>query len=176
MWRSALVNSDNKNVLFLCTGNTARSILAEGILRALGGDRFNAYSAGSQPKGVVNPYAIRSLTKAGFGTDGLRSKSWDEFTLHSAPAMNIVVTVCDNAAGETCPFWPGAPISAHWGIPDPATVEGLDAEKEAAFQLAFDQMKTRMEAFLAIPIETLAQDELKVALANIGTLPGATRR
>lgn len=163
-------------VLFLCTGNTARSVLAEGALRALGGDRFDAYSAGSQPKGVVNPFAIEALADASFRTDGLRSKSWDEFVLSTAPAMDIVITVCDNAAGESCPFWPGAPVSAHWGIADPAAIEGSDAEKRAAFQIAFEQVKARIDAFLALPVETLSRDTLKAALTDIGQLPGATRQ
>ena len=121
------------NVLFLCTGNTARSVLAEGILRKLGEGRFRAYSAGSQPKGMVNPFAVKVLGNYDYPTDGYRSKSWDEFSGPEAPVMDFVFTVCDSAAGETCPFWPGQPMTAHWGIPDPAAVEGTDIEKEAAF-------------------------------------------
>ena len=125
------------NVLFLCTGNTARSILAEGILRKDGAGRFNAYSAGSQPKGTVNPFALKVLGSFGYPTDGYRSKSWDEFAKPDAPVMDFIFTVCDSAAGEACPVWPGHPASAHWGIEDPAAVEGTDIEKERAFVQAF---------------------------------------
>jgi arsenate reductase len=121
------------NVLFLCTGNTARSVMAESILRKEGRGRFRSFSAGSQPKGQVNPYAIRVLERAEYPTDGLRSKSWLEFASPDAPVMDFVFTVCDNAAGEACPVWPGQPMTAHWGIEDPAAVDGTDLEKEAAF-------------------------------------------
>jgi arsenate reductase len=117
------------NVLFLCTGNTARSVLAEGILRQDGAGRFNAFSAGSHPKGKVNPFALKVLEAHGYGAEGFRSKSWDEFAVPGAPTMDFVFTVCDSAAGETCPFWPGQPMTAHWGIEDPAAVEGSDVDK-----------------------------------------------
>ena len=125
------------NVLFLCTGNTARSVLAESILRKDGAGRFNAYSAGSQPKGVVNPYALKTLAAFGYPADGFRSKSWDEYAQSGAPKMDFVFTVCDNAAGEVCPIWPGQPMTAHWGIEDPAAFEGSDIEKQRAFNEAF---------------------------------------
>ncbi len=162
------------NVLFLCTGNTARSILAEAILRTLGGDRFNAYSAGSQPKGVVNPLAIRALKAAGFSTDGLRSKSWDEFATPDAPPMDFILTVCDNAAGEACPFWPGRPASAHWGIADPAAIEGTETERQAAFQLAFEHMKARIAAFVALPLAAMPPEAVKAELGRIGEIAGAS--
>ena len=136
------------NVLFLCTGNTARSVLAEGILRKEGGGQFNAFSAGSQPKGVVNPFAIKTLEAFGYPTDGYRSKSWDEYAGPKAPSMDFIFTVCDNAAGETCPIWPGHPMTAHWGVEDPAAVEGTDLEKERLSvirptpQLLFGQLTT----------------------------------
>lgn len=123
------------NVLFLCTGNTARSILAEGILRSEGIGRFRAYSAGSQPKGAVNPFAVETLEAFGYAADGLSSKSWSDFAGRDAPQMDFIITVCDNAAGETCPVWPGHPATAHWGIEDPAAVEGSDVEKRKAFNL-----------------------------------------
>jgi arsenate reductase len=166
--------ASKRNILFLCTGNTARSILAEGIMAALGGDRFSAHSAGSHPKGIVNPYAIRALEAGGFPVDGLRSKSWDEFARPGAPVMDIVVTVCDNAAGEACPFWPGAPVSAHWGIADPAGVEGSESQKEAAFAKAFGEMRDRIEALLALPLDAMSAETLKAELDRIGRLPGAT--
>lgn len=162
------------NVLFLCTGNTARSVLAEGILRKLGAGRFNAFSAGSQPKGVVNPFALKVLAAQGFPADGYRSKSWDEFAGADAPQMHFIFTVCDSAAGETCPYWPGHPTSAHWGIEDPASVEGSDDEKTRAFTQAFHFMKKRIEAFVALPIETLDAETLRAKLKEIGTLEGAT--
>ncbi len=131
------------NVLFLCTGTTARSILAEGILRKDGAGRFNAYSAGSQPKGTVNPFALKVLRSFEYPTDGYRSKSWDTFTGPDAPVMDFIFTVCDSAAGEACPVWPGHPASAHWGIEDPAAVQGTDIEKERAFVQAFRYLKNR---------------------------------
>lgn len=164
-----------RQLLFLCTGNTARSVLAEGLLAALGAGRFTAHSAGSQPKGVVNPYAIRALEAAGLPASGFRSKSWDEFAGPGVPAMDIVITVCDNAAGETCPFWPGAPISAHWGIADPAAVEGSDSQKEAAFAKAFGEMRARIEALVALPIDALTPEAFKAELDRIGRMDGATR-
>ncbi len=163
------------NVLFLCTGNTARSVLAEGILRKLGAEHFNAFSAGSQPKGVVNPFALKVLAAQGFPADGYRSKSWDEFAGADAPNMDFVFTVCDSAAGEACPYWPGKPMSAHWGIEDPAAVEGTDAEKEQAFQTAFKFMKARISAFVALPLDTVDDMSLRGKLKDIGTMEGASK-
>ena len=159
------------HVLFLCTGNTARSVLAEGLLRQLGKGRFRAYSAGSQPKGVVNPFAVKVLGTYGYPIDGYRSKSWDEFSGPDAPVMDFVFTVCDSAAGETCPFWPGQPMTAHWGIPDPAVVEGTDIEKEAAFVTAFKQMRNRIEVFTALPLRSIDAMALGAKLKDIGNLP-----
>jgi len=163
------------NVLFLCTGNTARSVLAEGILRKLGADHFNAFSAGSQPKGMVNPFALKVLAAQGYPADGYRSKSWDEFAGADAPKMDFVFTVCDSAAGEACPYWPGNPMTAHWGIEDPAAVEGTDIEKERAFNEAFRFMKNRISAFVALPIAKLDAMSLSGKLKEIGKLEGTTK-
>jgi arsenate reductase len=163
------------NVLFLCTGNSGRSILAEAILRKLGADRFNAYSAGSRPKGIVNPFALKELESLGYSTEGLRSKSWDEFSGPNAPVMDFVFTLCDNAARETCPVWPGQPITAHWGIEDPAAVEGTDIQKQAAFVLAARYIKNRISAFTSLPIKSLDKMSLNAKLREIGALEGATR-
>jgi len=162
------------NVLFLCTGNTARSILAEAILAKDGGGRFRAFSAGSQPKGIVNPFALRVLGSAGYPTDGLRSKSWQEFAASGVPAMDFVFTVCDSAAGEACPVWPGQPMTAHWGIEDPAAVEGTDIEKEAAFVAAFRYLKNRISVFTALPVASLDRLTLQARLDAIGQGEGAT--
>lgn len=162
------------NVLFLCTGNTARSVLAEGILRHLGAGRFNAFSAGSQPKGVVNPYALATLAAAGFPADGYRSKSWEEFAVPGAPVMDFVFTVCDSAAGEACPVWPGQPMTAHWGIEDPAAVEGSDIEKQRAFNDAFRFMRNRIAAFIALPHASLDRMVLSHRLRDIGQSEGAS--
>jgi arsenate reductase (thioredoxin) len=162
------------NVLFLCTGNTARSILAEGILRKDGAGRFNAFSAGSQPKGVVNPYALRTLAEHDYPAEGFRSKSWDEFAAPDAPRMDFVFTVCDNAAGEACPIWPGQPMTAHWGIEDPAAVDGSDIEKQRAFNLAFRYIKNRIGLLLATPIGRLDKMTLRRRLREIGDAEGAT--
>ena len=163
-----------RNVLFLCTGNTARSVLAEGLLRHLGAGRFDAFSAGSQPKGVVNPFALETLAAHGCPTDGFRSKSWNELAGPGAAHMDFIFTVCDNAAGEACPLWPGRPISAHWGIADPAAVEGSDADKRQAFEMAWVSLRERIQAFLALPIDALPPDELAGRLAGIGQITGAT--
>ena len=163
------------NVLFLCTGNTARSVLAEGILRKLGADHFNAFSAGSQPKGVVNPFALKVLAAQGYPADDYRSKSWDEFAGTDAPKMDFIFTVCDSAAGEACPYWPGHPTSAHWGIEDPAAVEGSNADKERAFTQAFHFMQKRIEAFVALELEQLSPHDLKAKLQTIGTMEGTTK-
>jgi arsenate reductase len=157
------------NVLFLCTGNSARSILAEAYLNANGKGRFRAYSAGSHPSGRVNPFALELLAKHRISTDGLRSKSWDEFARVDAPRLHFVFTVCDNAAGETCPFWPGQPITAHWGVPDPAAVEGTDTDKRHAFHRAFVQLSNRINLMLALPIESLERQVLIAKLRAIGT-------
>ena len=162
------------NVLFLCTGNTARSILAESILRKEGVGRFNAFSAGSRPKGVVNPFALKTLDAHGYALNGLRSKSWDEFAAPDTLKMDFVFTVCDNAEGEACPYWPGQPMTAHWGIEDPAAVEGTDVEKERAFNLAFRYLRNRITQFTALPIKSLDRLTLKNRLRDIGESEGAT--
>ena len=163
------------NVLFLCTGNTARSILAECILRAQGSGRFAAYSAGSQPKGVVNPLSLKTLVAHGIPADGARSKSWEEFARPGAPKMDFVFTVCHSAAGEACPLWPGQPVTAHWGIEDPAAFEGTDIEKERAFNQAFRFLKNRIASFVALPIESLDRLALSQRVAGIGRMEGATQ-
>jgi protein-tyrosine-phosphatase len=162
------------NVLFLCTGNTARSVLAEGILRKDGAGRFNAFSAGSQPKRIVNPFALKVLSSYGYPTDGFRSKSWDEFAEADAPEMDFVFTVCDSAAGETCPFWPGQPMTAHWGIEDPAAVEGTDIEKETAFVSAFKYLRDRISDFINLPLGSIDAKTLGTRLREIGQIDGAT--
>jgi protein-tyrosine-phosphatase len=162
------------NVLFLCTGNTARSVLAESILRKEGAGRFNAFSAGSQPKGVVNPFALKVLGDAGYPTDGFRSKSWDEFGVPGAPRMDFIFTVCDSAAGEACPIWPGNPMTAHWGIEDPAAVEGTDIDKERAFNQALRFMRNRILAFVALPTTSIDRMAHERELAAIGRMAGAT--
>ncbi len=162
------------NVLFLCTGNSARSIIAESILRKEGGARFNAFSAGSHPKGAINPLAIKVLESYGLPTEGLRSKPWDEFATDTAPKLDFVFTVCDNAAGEICPHWPGQPMTAHWGIEDPAAVEGTDLEKERAFVLAFRYLRNRITIFNALPIARLDRLALSAKLREIGETEGAS--
>ena len=162
------------NVLFLCTGNSARSILAESILRKDGRGRFRAFSAGSQPKGQVNPFALKVLASLDYPTDGMRSKSWLEFAAPDAPVMDFVFTVCDNAAGETCPMWPGQPMTAHWGIEDPAAVGGTDIQKKAAFVTAFRYLKNRIAAFTSLPLSSIDQLSLGTKLREIGRLAGAT--
>ena len=158
------------NVLVLCTGNSARSILGEVLFNTLGKGRFKAYSAGSKPAGRVNPFALELLQQQGFSTEGLRSKSWDEFAAPGAPEIDFIFTVCDNAAGETCPIWPGKPSTAHWGIPDPAAVTGDDAAKRAAFRKASEQLARRIQLFMSLPIESLDKLALKEKLAEIGRL------
>jgi arsenate reductase len=166
--------SQHYNVLFLCTGNSARSILAESILKKDGAGRFQAFSAGSQPKGAVNPFALTTLKALEYPADGFRSKSWEEFAQLGAPAMDFVFTVCDNAAGETCPTWPGQPMTAHWGIEDPAAVEGTDIEKERAFNQAFRYLKNRIAVFVALPVRSLDQLSLANRLKEIGRMEGAS--
>jgi arsenate reductase len=156
------------NVLFLCTGNSARSILAEGILNHRGKPNFTAYSAGSHPTGSVRPEALKQLEIARISTQGLRSKSWDEFTRPGAPELHFVFTMCDNAANEVCPFWPGQPMTAHWGIPDPAAVRGKAAEIERAFRNAFSLLDRRIGLFLSLPLTTLGRLALKDAVDDIG--------
>lgn len=164
------------NVLFLCTGNSARSILAEGYLNAKSSGRFVACSAGSRPVGKINPFAIELLQKNRMETSGLRSKSWDEFAVPGAPKLDFVITVCDNAAGETCPFWPGQPITAHWGVPDPAAVQGADDAKRKAFLTAFAELSTRINYLLALPIEKLDRLTLQRELDDIGKRTSAAAR
>jgi arsenate reductase len=162
------------NVLFLCTGNSARSILAESILRKDGGGRFKAFSAGSQPKGQVNPLALQTLQKFGYPVDALCSKSWDEFDRAGAAQMDFIITVCDNAAGEVCPVWPGHPLQAHWGIEDPAGIEGTDTQKLAAFATAFGYLKNRIALFTALPAAKLDAATLREKLQAIGNMEGAS--
>ncbi len=162
------------NVLFLCTGNSARSILAEAILRKEGRGHFRAFSAGSQPKGKVNPLAIKVLRSLDYPTNELRSKSWEEFARPDAPVMDFVFTVCDHAAGESCPVWPGQPMTAHWGIEDPAEAGGTDIEKEAAFVEAFRYLKNRIAAFTSLPLQSIDRLSLGTRLRDIGRAEGAT--
>ncbi len=164
------------NVLFLCTGNTARSILAEGILRKEGAGRFNAFSAGSQPKGTVNSYALKTLAAYGYPAHDFRSKSWDEYALPDAPKMDFVFTVCDNAAGEVCPIWPGQPVTAHWGIEDPAAAGGTDIEKQRAFNEAFRYLRNRIAAFTSLPLRSIGKLALSARLKEIGGMEGATSK
>jgi len=165
------------NVLFLCTGNSARSILGESIINHHGRGRFRGFSAGSHPKGEVHPMALALLRQLNYPTDGLRSKSWDEFARPGAPHLDFIFTVCDSAAGEVCPYWPGQPMTAHWGIADPAAVEGTDVEKSLAFLEAFRAMEARIELFLSLPLASIDQMRLKERLDAIGkTAPETTLR
>lgn len=157
-----------KNVLFLCTGNSARSILAEAILNRDGEGRFRAHSAGSQPKGEVHPLTLDTLSASGFPTDGYRSKSWDEFGSADGPHFDFIFTVCDSAAGDACPVWPGQPITAHWGIPDPAAAEGSDEDKRAAFRKAFGQLHARIATLVSLPLDRLDPSELRSRLDAAG--------
>jgi arsenate reductase len=162
------------NVLFLCTGNSARSILAEAILNRAGQGRFTGFSAGSQPKGEVHPYALQLLKGLNHDTSFARSKSWEEFAVPGAPEMNFVFTVCDNAANESCPIWPGQPMTAHWGIPDPAAVEGTEAEKHLAFAEAYRMLNNRISAFVSLPVKMVDTLALQKRLDEIGrNLPKA---
>lgn len=158
------------HVLVLCTGNSARSILGEALFNTLGKGRIKAYSAGSHPAGKVNPYALELLQKIGIDTNGLRSKSWDEFAAPGSPEFDFVFTVCDNAAGETCPVWIGRPMTAHWGIPDPAAAQGSDDDKRRAFALAEKQLRTRISLFLSLPLQSLDKLALKKEIDEIGKL------
>lgn len=163
-----------QNILFLCTGNSARSILAEAILNRVGAGRFTAYSAGSQPKGEPNPWALDLLASQQFDLTAFRSKSWNEFAADDAPEMHHIITVCDNAAGETCPIWPGKPATAHWGIPDPAAATGDDKDMKLAFLTAYAQMSDRIGRFVSLPIEDMTRQEIATAMADIGCFSGAT--
>ena len=158
------------NVLFLCTGNSARSILAEAYLNARGEGKFRAYSAGSHPAGKVNAFALELLAKNRINTEGFRSKNWDEFAKPGAPVMDFVFTVCDQAAGEMCPVWPGQPVTAHWGVNDPARVDGTDAEKRKAFMKAFAEISTRINLLLNLPLDKLDRLALKKKLDEIGKI------
>ena len=162
-----------RHVLFLCTGNSARSILAEAILNKLGAGRFVAHSAGSQPKGQVHPMALRLLSERGYRTDGFRSKSWNEFATPTAPAIDFVFTVCGNAANETCPIWPGHPTTAHWGVDDPAAVTDSEQKQRAAFEKTYRELEARIANFVALPIETLEADQLLIELKRIGAMGSA---
>jgi arsenate reductase (thioredoxin) len=163
-------------VLFLCTGNSARSIMAEAILNRVGAGKFRAFSAGSQPKGQVHPQTLRLLASLGYDTSGARSKSWDEFTAPGAPRFDFVFTVCDNAAAETCPLWPGQPMTAHWGIPDPALATGTPAEVALAFKDAYRMLDRRIGIFIALPLRSLARLTLQHKLDEIGRIHGATAK
>jgi arsenate reductase len=162
------------NVLFLCTGNSARSIMAEALVTTMGKGRFRGFSAGSKPGGKVNPFAIEQVAKTGYPIDNLRSKSWDEFAGPDAPKMDFIITVCDNAAGETCPYWPGHPATAHWGFEDPAAVEGSDEEKRAAFQRIFRQISARMSTFVGLPLPLLDRNAIQHEIGRIGDTPVAS--
>jgi arsenate reductase len=164
------------NVLFLCTGNSARSIMAEAILNKLGAGKFRAFSAGSQPKGWVHPETLRLLQSLGYDTSRFRSKSWSEFADPGAPLLDFVFTVCDNAVGETCPVWPGQPMTAHWGVPDPAAAEGSPAEIALAFKGAYRMLNQRIGIFTSLPIRSLDQLSLQQKLREIGRLEGATAK
>jgi arsenate reductase len=159
------------NILILCTGNSARSIIAEALFNTLGTGRFKAYSAGSHPTGKVNPFAIEQVRALGYPVENLRSKSWDEFAEPGAPEMDFIVTVCDNAAGEVCPLWPGQPVTAHWGFPDPAAFEGADEQKRSVFAQTLHQMRNRVQLFLSLPLETLDRMAIESRMRAIGKLP-----
>ena len=162
------------NVLFLCTGSSARSIMAEAILNKVGLGKFRAFSGGSQPKGRINPYTLQLLQSLGYDTSTYRSKSWNEFAKPGAPPLDFAFTVCDNAAGETCPIWPGQPMTAHWGIPDPAEAKGSDAQIALAFKDAYRMLHQRIGVFTALPIRSLDQLSLQQRLREIGRMEGAT--
>jgi protein-tyrosine-phosphatase len=164
-----------RNVLFLCTGNSARSILAEAYLNAAGKGRFTAYSAGSRPAGAVNPFALELLRKNRLPTEALRSKSWEEFARPGAPKLDFVFTVCDQAAGEVCPIWPGQPMTAHWGINDPAAAIGAEEAKRKAFFRAYNELTTRISLFLNLPLDKLDRLTLQTKLADIGRIAAAEK-
>ena len=162
------MNDRSYNVLFLCTGNSARSIIAEVLMNRWGRGRFHGFSAGSHPKGAVHPIAIELLRRMNLSTVGVRSKSWDEFAAAGAPQLDFVFTVCDNAANEVCPYWPGQPMTAHWGVPDPAAVEGSDTEKWVAFREAFRLLDNRIKIFTSLPLASLDRIKLQERLDAIG--------
>jgi len=164
------MSDDRFNILFLCTGNSARSILAEAIMNKVGEDRFRAYSAGSQPNGTVNPHALKLLDKLGHDTSAFRSKSWDEFARPGAPKLDFVITVCDNAAGEVCPAWPGQPMTAHWGLPDPAAVKGTEVEIALAFADTYRMLSNRIGAFANLKHAALDRMSLQNRMNDIGKL------
>jgi arsenate reductase (thioredoxin) len=164
------MSNSSHSVLFLCTGNSARSVLAESILNDRGNGRFRAFSAGTHPTGRVNPYAIELLTRMQLPTAGLRSKSWDEFASPDAPALDFVITVCDNAAGEVCPIWPGQPMTAHWGVEDPAAVQGSEVDKAEAFRAAFRVLERRIMLFASLPMESLDRLSLTNKVREIGKM------
>jgi arsenate reductase len=169
------MNDHLRNVLFLCTGNSARSIMAEAILNRRGAGRFRAYSAGSHPKGTVHATTLALLAQLGYPIGALRSKAWDEFAQSGAPVMDYIITVCDQAAGEVCPVWPGHPLTAHWGLPDPAAVDGSDAVKMTAFRRAYAILDARIGHFLGVDLPSLGPEDLKRALRDAGTIvPQAT--
>jgi arsenate reductase len=159
------------NILVLCTGNSARSIMAEALFNTMGAGRFKAYSAGSHPTGKVNPYAIEQVQQLGYPVENLRSKSWDEFAAPGAPEMDFVITVCDNAAGEVCPFWPGQPVTAHWGFPDPAAVVGSDEVKRAFFVKTMHQIRNRVQLLLSLPLGSLDRLAIEKQVREIGKVP-----
>ena len=161
------------NVLFLCTGNSARSIMAESVLRHVGGQRFAAFSAGSHPAGRVNRFALEHLAASGLPTAGMRSKNWNEFAAPDAPSLDFIFTVCDNAAGEACPVWPGRPMTAHWGVPDPAAVEGTDDDRRKAFAHACNALAARIRLFVNLPLDKLDRQSLATELRAIGTTTAA---
>jgi len=170
------MTAQSYNVLFLCTGNSARSIIAEAILNRIGAGKFRAYSAGSQPKGQVNPRTIELLLSLNHDTSGLRSKSWSEFAKPGAPPLDFVFTVCDNAAGEACPVWPGQPMTAHWGVPDPAEATGSEAEIAFAFKDTYRMLNQRLGIFTALPLRSLDQMTLQKRLREIGQIDGAAAK
>lgn len=171
--KDSLMADKVHNVLFLCTGNSARSVMAEALVTILSKGRFKGYSAGSKPNGKVNPFAIEQIRQYDptYPTENMRSKSWDEFALPDAPHMDFIITVCDNAAGETCPYWPGRPATAHWGFEDPAAVEGSDEEKRVAFKQIFDQIKTKMDKFMSLPLDKMDDESIRLETRKIGELP-----
>jgi arsenate reductase len=162
------MNKHIYNVLILCTGNSARSIMAEALINTMGAGRFRAYSAGSHPTGTVNQFALEKIQSIHYPVENLRSKSWDEFALPDAPTMDFIITVCDSAAGETCPVWPGRPVSAHWGFADPAAVAGTDDQKRRAFETTFRQIMSRTRLFVNLPLQMLDHGAIKRELVNIG--------
>jgi arsenate reductase (thioredoxin) len=164
------------NVLFLCTGNSARSILGEALLNHVGADRFRGFSAGSTPKGQVHPLTLETLANAGIATEGLRSKAWDEFAVPGAPVMDFVFTVCDNAANEACPIWPGQPMTAHWGLEDPAAVEGTEFQQRAAFADTLRFLRNRIGAFVNLPLSSIDRLALNSKLEGIGAMDGTTTK